>query len=145
MLVSDALRNFCDKVAADEYGFRVSRAFAAIGDAIANFDVGNTRVFVDHYARAGISQNRVFAEFRQDLPRCADRPFILHHVEDLSNVGWIFGYSPQSATAMEAGGLRPAADERNMRADDYVMRRNDRVRDLVDNDILKPLPKELLH
>ena len=46
---------------------------------------------------------------------------------------------------MNAGGLGPAAYEGAMRTDNYVMRRDDGVRNLIDDDILEPLPQELLH
>ena len=47
---------FDNEIAADEDGLSVSRAFAAIGDAVANFKIGDSGMFLDHYTRARISR-----------------------------------------------------------------------------------------
>ena len=104
-------------------------------------------MLVDHDARAGISQDRIFAEFRQRPPamvRTGPSFFITSRI--LRDVGRVFGNcSLSSAAAMNAGGFGPAADEGVMRTDNYVMRRDDGVGHLIDDDILEPLPQELLH
>jgi len=141
----DALGNFRDEVATDQDGLGVSRPFATIGDSVSNFDVGNSIVLSDHHPSARISQNRVLAEFCKDFPGRADRSFVFHHVQDFANVGRVLGYRSQCTTAMNAGGLSAAADERGMRTNNYVMGRDDGVGNLVDDDLLEPLPQQLLH
>src|SRR5271166_240332 len=118
---------------------------SAVGHAVTHFDVRHISVFVDDYSRAGVAQNRILAELRQYFASRAERALVLHYIENLADVRRVLGHCAHRASAMNAGGFGPTADQGNVRPYDNVMWSDDGIRYLVDNDLIKAPSQQLLH
>ena len=123
----------------------MSGPFSAIGHAVSDDKVGNGGVFVHHNTRAGITQHGVFTELGSHFAQRAGRARYFCSIPDFLQMGWIAGHLLEDGFLMNAGRLGAAADQRIDGADYHVVRDDDRIRHLVDDNLAQASADHLFH
>ena len=122
----------------------MSCGFAAIGDAIADFKLGDSGMLFGDVATAGVSNDRVLVvEFRLGFANRRQWTKLLHHVEN--HLDARLADLRGDAASMNRCRLGAARNERRGRTYEHMVRRCDGIRNLVDNDLLHTFSDDLFH
>ena len=134
-----------DQVAANANGFSMARSFTAVGNSVSDFDADDGGMLLRYETCTCLTQHRIFAELCVHFGEGLHRTLGLQHAPDFSQLRRIIGDCFQNSFIVNAGSFRPTADQRINRTDQDVMRADNGIRNLVDDDILQPFSENLFH